>query len=101
MTYVWHLEVSMRPSKESTRLNLVTYVQKFWKNGIWKRILTEIARSVEYEPNGTQKKVYEELDITDEELSNAFRNLKKDNPCTRKQEFQFRLLSSVVYTNTS
>ena len=29
----------------------------------------------------------------------AFRNFKKDNPCTWKQEFQFKLLSGVVYTN--
>ena len=64
-----------------------------------KRILCEIARAVKYVPNGTQIKYKELLDITEEDFVWAFRNFKKDNPCTWKQEFQFKLLSGVVYTN--
>ena len=64
-----------------------------------KRILSEIANAIDYKPNGTQEKFTRELDITEEEFRVAFRDYKKDNPCTRKQEFQFKLLSGVVYSN--
>ena len=64
-----------------------------------KRILCEIAKAVEYKPNGTQVKFKELLDITEDDFVWAFRNFKKDNPCTWKQEFQFKLLSGAVYSN--
>ena len=64
-----------------------------------KRILQEVAQAEEYVPNGTQKKVSELLDLQDTDLALAFTNFKKDNPCTWKQEFQFKLLSGAVYSN--
>ena len=64
-----------------------------------KRILREIAQEVEYIPNGTQRKVNELLNLEDSDLSLAFKNFKKDNPCTWKQEFQFKLLSGRIYSN--
>ena len=64
-----------------------------------KRILQEIAYEEKYIPNGTQIKIHQRLDFEESDLSMAFRNFKKDNPCTRKQEFQFKLLSGRVYTN--
>ena len=66
-----------------------------------KRILQEIAQAVEYVPNGTQVKVGELLDLEDNDLAYAFKNFKKDNPCTWKQEFQFKLLSGRVYANAA
>ena len=64
-----------------------------------KRILYEIAQTVEYVPNGTQMKIQEELGLEESDLTLAFKKFRTDNPCTRKQEFQFKLLSGLVYTN--
>ena len=54
---------------------------------------------MEYIPNGTQKKFSELLDLQDKDLELAFAKFKKDNPCTWKQEFQFKLLSGRIYSN--
>ena len=64
-----------------------------------KRILSEIAKNVEYIPNNTQIKISQRLSLEEDDLIKAFNLFKKDNPCTRKQEFQFKLLSGRVYTN--
>ena len=65
-----------------------------------KRILEEIAKAALYIPNENQLKVQEVLGLEEEEVKIAFRNFKKDNPCTWKQDFQFKLLSGAVFTNT-
>ena len=64
-----------------------------------KRILKEIAKAVAYAPNGTQIKVRDELDLTEDDFSTALKNYRKDNPCTFKQEFQFKLLAGILHTN--
>ena len=64
-----------------------------------KRILQEVSQGVEYIPNGTQEKVNEILQLEDQDLALAFKNFRKDNPCTWKQEFQYKLLSGIVYSN--
>ena len=66
-----------------------------------KRILQEMAQVVEYIPNGTQVKLAEFLSLEDTDLAQAFRYFKKDNPCTWKQEFQFKLLSGRVHSNAA
>ena len=64
-----------------------------------KRILQEVARAVEYLPNGTQLKIKEELDLDEDLFAIAFKNLRKDNPCTHRQDIQFRILSGIAYYN--
>ena len=64
-----------------------------------KRILHEIAQTVEYIPNNTKVKFSKTLELTEDDLGLAFKKLRKDNPCTRMQEFQFKLLSGRVFTN--
>ena len=64
-----------------------------------KRILQEIAQGIEYIPNGTQMKLSEALKLEESDLSMAFKNFRKDNPCVWKQEFQFKLLSGRVFAN--
>ena len=64
-----------------------------------KRILREIAKGVEYVPNGTQIKVERILGLLEEDLSLAFRRIKKDHRDGVMRDFQLILLSGAVYTN--
>ena len=66
-----------------------------------KKILQAIAKKVDYIPNGTQNKFMELLDIDKEALLEAFKKFKTDNPCTVKQEFQFKLLSGIIHANAA
>ena len=61
----------------------------------------ELAQTVDYTPSETQKKFSKELELEENDLSLAFSKFKKDNPCTWKQEFQFKLLSGRVHTNNA
>ena len=66
-----------------------------------KKLLREIAKAVEYKPNSTQEEIYAKLEIKEEELSSAFANIKKDQKQRTSHDFQLKLLSGVIFTNTA
>ena len=64
-------------------------------------ILNEIAKSVVYMPNPTQLKSQKELQYDEDELALAFKTIKKENRSRRKQEFQFKMISGIIYANSA
>ena len=64
-----------------------------------KKILREIAKNTEYIPNETQRKVAEILELEEEDLIRAFSRIRIDHRSGQMHEFQFKLLSGIVFTN--
>ena len=64
-----------------------------------KKIIRELAKSAKYQPNNTQLKFQELLELEEDDLSLAFSKIKQDHVSGLKREFQFKLLSGRVFTN--
>ena len=88
--------------REQAQFSPVLYTEKgmiSYPDISQKRILSEIAQRTDYKPNGTQVATHGLLEFEEKDLSEAFKRYRFDNPCTRKQEFQFKLLSGTLYSN--